>query len=475
MKAKKYLLLLGVLVFLFVILTACDAFVSSKAPSTGNTDASDYSENTDPIGNTDATDHFENTVDTGNTVVEPSLTAKDCFTFIRYGNQTFAKNLDIDPSALENNCLYVHDKRTGENYLIAEVNVHCFGASNAYIYYISLDGTEIIRCDYAGTNKTPVYHSNKKITWVDYCEGKTDQLLIVEDRKVLSLLDLADGSKDIVMRHFCINEAFYREEVSFYTGQFHRKVEIQDVVLWSGKHIESGDSASYLFDMNTNVLFAFTGSDTAEAVHLQTPWLIDRPMTPHRYKIINSISTLSYWAPQKFDETLFKEGCLNVLDTYYDVLFTLSDTEISGCTFHHDYIYYSNGNEIIRCNYVGADKTVVYQTDHDVTALSYIRHEDKLLIVEDNQRAILFDLVTKSSELLMEQKFIHSRLLYYYPNSLEFTQENYPSYLEFTQEEKGRLVTWFGHTFSDDEEPGRNYKDYVYFVDTGELIYGPDY
>lgn len=445
MKLKRFSFFLGLLMLLFSVLTACGAPASPTDPSDGNTNTTNYSKNTDP---------------TESTVAEPSLTAKDCFTFVRYGNQTFAKNLDIDPSALENNCLYVHNRKTGENYLIAEVNVHCFGASDDYIYYISLDGSEIIRSDYAGTNKTSVYKSDKMITWVDHCNGEADQLLIVEDRKDLSLLGLADGSKEFVTRHFCINEAFYRSEVSFYTGQFHREVEIQEAILWTGKHIEGGDSASYLFDMNTNVLFAYTGANAAETVHWQTPWRIDRSITPHRYRIITKLSNLSNFAPNKFDESLFKESCLYVLDTYYDVLYSLSDIEVSDCRFSVDYIYYSNGNEIIRSDYSGKDRTVVYQTDHEVTALDYNFREDKYLIVEDNQRAILFDPITNSSELLMEQKYIHWRLLYYYPTSLEFTEED-----------KGRTITWFGHTPNDEG----GYIEYVYFVDADELIWAPDH
>ena len=367
------------------------------------------------------------------------------FPFIYTGRPLMTDIYRIDPTGLEVGKLYLCDARTGNIHLIANEKVSCFDATSQHLYYVTADGKQVIRCDYEFWvgNRTIVYTSTGTITSIDhYGTYANDQLLLVEDHSKVVLYQLSSGERKELFTRPMIFDAHYDSAKRFF------KEKSGPAVMWRGLPKEDSETDSWLY-------FVSSGEET---------WL-DRPddltagyqgFTLRFSTGIFNGSDIGDFVPMPEDLSDFRKDFLYSYDRLTGIFYQLSDSPVirHSNTLIQDYLFFTDGKQIFRCNFVGGEMQVIYTSNHQITYLDY-RRENDLLITEDRKTVILYQLDTGKAEVVMEQYDIEDA--FYYPDSSELDGR-----------QKGRAVFWHGKTPRDTQ-----INQYVYYIDLNELYNPP--
>lgn len=129
---------------------------------------------------------------------------------------------------------------------------------------------------------------------------------------------------------------------------------------------------------------------------------------------------------------------------------------------HIYYVLESQPTKVWRCDYDGDNHTIVYESDYG--AVTYLRYygtdaNGKLILCEEQNRIISYDLATENLELLMEAFFIEQ--FFYSPTSLSW------DYLikNVSKGDMGPTIFWTGVLHEDDPKKPYDYS-YYYIIQT---------
>lgn len=163
------------------------------------------------------------------------------------------------------------------------------------------------------------------------------------------------------------------------------------------------------------------------------------------------------------DTSAMEEDLLYFIDFETGKIVQITDSPVLTspvCTSEH--IYYvleSQPTKVWRCDYDGDNHTIVYESDYG--AVTYLRYygtdaNGKLILCEEQNRIISYDLATGNLELLMEAFFIEQ--FFYSPTSLSW------DYLikNVSKGDMGPTIFWTGVLHEDD--PKKPYDYSYYFI-----------
>ncbi len=367
------------------------------------------------------------------------------FPFIYTGRPLMTAYYRIDPTGLEEGKLYVCNASTGRIYLVTNEKVSCFDATSQHLYYVTADGKQVIRCEYdysPGGNKTIVYTTTGAINSIDhYGTYANDKLLLVEDRSKVVLYRLGTGERKALFTRHLVFDAHYDMDAKRYDSK-----KSGHVVLWRGLQNEDSENDSWLYFISSN-----------EETWLKKPQDPTAGYQGHISRFSTGVfdgSQLNFYTPMPEDLSGFQKGLLYSYDMLTGIYYQLSDGPVN-CyytTLIQDDLFFGDGNRVIRSSYTGDAQSAIYQGDAPITAVSF--EHKKLLVVENEKKAVLYDPTTKTGEVVLEQYQIMKAS--YYPTA----DEGFPS----AEKGKGRVIVWTGKTAADSPA-----EQYFYFVDRDEL------
>ncbi len=173
-------------------------------------------------------------------------------------------------------------------------------------------------------------------------------------------------------------------------------------------------------------IFPFNGEQSPDTADMHEGWLYSHD------KKDDKIYAITDWV---ISEKYEANGNTFMSQDLYDI------------TFGYIHVVSADRKSVIRCSYTGEDRTVVYETENEITHMSYGKGE-MLCITEDAKRVILFEIPTGSKTVVTEQDVV---LRAHYVTALVGS--------------KGPYVMWYG-------APGENGYSHIfqYYLETGELV-----
>ena len=259
MKTRTCFALLCILILLLTF-TACKSPVSvddtgntmqTNTPTTVTEPAKTTPTVTTPINTTtpETTEPSQSATEPSQTETQPNPVNDAYYPFIyKEGRQPHHFGPDLDLSKLTSGYLYVHNEETDEVYQIGNTEVAQMDDTElGYLYYRPADNSKIVRSDLTGKTQTVIYTSEAEITWFDY---SADKLLIVENKKKMVLIDPATGTSEVISEQFCVNEAFYYPDASYFSSEDKGRT-----IMWHGYATETDELNTYVYHIDINEMY----------------------------------------------------------------------------------------------------------------------------------------------------------------------------------------------------------------------------
>lgn len=160
--------------------------------------------------------------------------------FVFSGEQPFYSQ-DLDISGLEEGCLYIYNENTGKVTDTGIFGVCHIEPTMDYLYALVDDESKILRADYAGSEPTVLYETDRKITDFDYYGVDANGILtIVLDEQQVFQYHIATGETEFIMEQHYVRAIMY--ELCGYGS-----VDLGPVLLWWGDIYPNDDAYSYAY------------------------------------------------------------------------------------------------------------------------------------------------------------------------------------------------------------------------------------
>lgn len=170
------------------------------------------------------------------------------------------------------------------------------------------------------------------------------------------------------------------------------------------------------------------------------------------------------------DASSLKLNCLYAVDFNTAEVHQITEEACYIYEYSSEYIYYtleSEPTKVYRADHLGENKLLAYESEYgNVNEIQYYGTDanGQLILCEDHNRIISYDIPTGEIEVLVEAFFIEQS--YFRPTSL------WSDYIiqHISVTEIGANISWSGKLYEDDPESQHisGYDSYYYFIATDE-------
>lgn len=441
-RMKRVITLLIVAVLMLSIFTGCQSVPDDATDGTTTTPST-----SDPVPSSDPEETTEPIPSTGPDTGEESLSPEEqkaryvwppegCTVFLFDGELSpFNPYRDqIDTVGLTAGILYIYREAENTCIPVCPKQVAAFEATKDHIYYIlKNEPGKVYRTDYTHREQTALYTSGSgAIASMEY-HGTDDKgkLLLCEGNKRIVLVDASTGGTEVLVEQEGIAFCWYEytvERQGFSLKWFDADDDVWTLDWETGAPVKmEGVTRRNYYRSAPEELFVFNYNGYHPS--------------PGNYKNLTASG--------------LTEGVLYVYHEQLDRVFTIAPIlDFYAHVETLDYLYYIPAdapNQIVRTDYAGEERTVIYESKYgQISSFGYWGTDanGKLILCEAERYAVLYDIAAGSREVLLEKENMQS-WGYAYGNA------HYPP------EYEGR---WFIHI---------RCKDWEWWIidpDTGELI-----